>query len=84
MMKSMSVCLSVTFLLILPSPCQADDMYIMVKCLSVCRSGTCSHHQPALSPLSEREQRFIILFFLNHYTFNIKMMMRIVKIIMID
>ena len=62
----------------------------MVKCVSVCMSvrwsGNCSLHlhQPSLSPLSEREQRFIILFFINHYTFSIKVMMRIVKIMMID
>ena len=36
MMKCVYVCLSVTFLLILPSPCQADDIYIMMKCVSVC------------------------------------------------
>ena len=47
----------------------------MMKCVSVCRSGTCSLHQLALSPLSEREQRFIILFFINHYTCSIKVMM---------
>ena len=35
MMKCVYVCLCVTFLLILPSPCQADDIYIMVKCMSV-------------------------------------------------
>ena len=54
--------------------------------MSVTLSGNCSLHlhQPALSPLSEREQRFIILFFINHYTFSIKVMMRIVKIILID
>ena len=45
--------------------------------MSVTWSGTCSLllHQPALSSLSEREQRFIILFFINHYTCSIKVMM---------
>ena len=41
MMKCVYVCLSVTFLLILPSPCQADDdIYIMMKCVYVCLSVT--------------------------------------------
>ena len=31
----------VTFLLILPSPCQADNIYIMMKCMCVCLSGFC-------------------------------------------
>ena len=74
------------FLLILPSPCQADDIYIMVQCVSVCYvfayfafplpswwyiyyGAVCiclsvTHlpsHLSLLSPLSEREQRFILL-----------------------
>ena len=32
----MCVCLFVTFLLILPSPCQAADIYKIMKCLYVC------------------------------------------------
>ena len=35
------VCLSVTFLLILPSPCQAGDICIMMKCVYVCVSRFC-------------------------------------------
>ena len=72
----MMKCMSVMFLLILPSPCQADVTW----------SGNCSLHlhQPALSPLSERERRFIIILTINHYTFSIKVMMRIVRIIIIN
>ena len=32
----MMKCLCVMFLLILPSPCQADDIYIMMRCMCVC------------------------------------------------
>ena len=76
------VCLSVTFLLILPSPCQADDVYNgeVSVCVSVlpARLSTCS--PPAHSPLSQL-----------HYTFDYKpihflhiIMYRIVKMMMID
>ena len=67
MMKCMCVCVSVTFLLILPFPCQADVTWSGIRSLLL--------HQPALSSLSEQEQRFIILFFINHYTCSIKVIM---------
>ena len=41
MVKCMSVCMYVTFLLILPSPCQAGDIYIMMKCVYMCVSRFC-------------------------------------------
>ena len=50
----MSVCLCVTFLLILPSPCQAADIYIMMKCMSVClcvcHVFACPNCRNALAP----------------------------------
>ena len=55
-------------------------------CMYVTWSGNCALHlhQPALSPLSEWGRHFIIILTINHYTFSIKVMMRIVKIIIIN
>ena len=65
-----------------------DELDSKIKHLYVCQVERQLLSPPApaaaLSHLSEREQRFIILFFINHYTFSIKVMMRIVKIMMID
>ena len=45
MVECMSVCLYVTFLLILPSPCQADNICMKVKCMSVCHVFACPNFQ---------------------------------------
>ena len=80
------VCMCVTFLLILPSPCQADDIYIMMECVCVCMFVTPARLSTSTCSLSLVRARAAL-----HNTFDYKpihfqhiIMIRIVKRMMID
>ena len=73
----------VTLLLILPPPCQADDIYIMVERLYVCHVfASFAFPLPCLPNLRERAAFHSTFDYKLLHSQHIMMMMRIVKMMM--